>query len=219
MSDSVQALFHTILAKVNETDKKLADFSSKLDKIPEVLRVLAEHSESIAATELSIAQLRDEIQAGRESPVTSTIPNSAENIITGLPVSATDSSKVLVQKVFLALEIPELTYNVLSIRDITKKPVTNGNVTADNGVGVSLRQNNSNQTVIIRRSVIVALKSCEIRNHIIRILRSKREVTAAAVFSSLNRNRTYVNELLLSVTYNFLRHIKLIAKQAPYRYV
>ena len=151
--------------------------------------------------------------------MTSTIPNSTEIIITGLPASTTDSSKVLVEKVFLVLGIPELTSDVLSIRDITKKPVMNdNNVTADNGVGVCLRQNDSNRTVIITRSVIVALESREIRDHIIIISKRKRELIAAEIFSRQDRNRIYVNELLPSTTYNLLRRTKLKAKQASYRY-
>ena len=120
--------------------------------------------------------------------------------ISGIPVSATDSPRTMVLKVFEALGIPELAVDVLEIRNLTRG---NGSMIHD----PQRRSVPTGSTL----SFIVTLKSPGIRDHIISRKRAKGNLTISQVFALDQPGSVFVREFLSSAVYELLRRTKAAA--------
>lgn len=246
-SQSTEALLQLILTKIEESDKRFAvrldeldkkfnavfemlderitsftnrqetvnvDFARKLNRIPDALKIVEKFGGRLAALEAQSARLLSSQPVDRESFAASRVSGASDIIISGIPSSFTDTSGEVAESVFKALGIPRLVSDVLDTRDVVMRdaPVAgeaSGSVLATDRVDVTSR----------KKSVIVALKSREIRNHILKVMRGRRRITISDVFSKNFPGNIYVNELLPTDTYNLLRRTRTKAKQSSFKHV
>ena len=86
-------------------------------------------------------------------------------------------------------------------------------------VNVNNQLTSVNQAITSRKYLIVAVRSPEIRDYLVKVMRTKREHTPMEVFSIDIKSRIFVNEFLPTDTYNLLSKTKVRAKQASLKYV
>ncbi|XP_024868179.1 uncharacterized protein LOC112452292 [Temnothorax curvispinosus] len=204
-----------ITAFINRQEAVNVDFAHKLNQIPDVLKIVEGHGKRIAALEAQSARLLSSQRVVSRSSAASGVCRTSDIIISGIPSEFTDSSGDI-GSVFTALGIPQLVPDVLETRDVVKRSVpiaggeSSGDVsTADGGVEAAGR----------KKSVIVALKSREVRDHVLKVMCSRRRLTVNDVFERNVPGNIHVNELFPTDTYNLLNRTRIKARQSSYRHV
>ncbi|XP_024889428.1 uncharacterized protein LOC112465889 [Temnothorax curvispinosus] len=246
---STEALLQSILTRIEEADTKSAarlndldkkftavfersdkkisafidrqqavnvDFAQKLDQIPNILKIVEGHGERIAVLEAQSARLLSSQHDDRGLSAASRVSGASEIIISGIPSSITDASGVLVESVFCALGVSHLVSDVLETRDVVGRDTSVVSAVASGSVSAG---NIPSGTSGRKRSVIVAFKSREIRDHILKIMRSRRRLLVSDVFSVNVPGNVYVNELLPTHAYNLLRQTRIKARQTSFKHV
>ncbi|XP_071570293.1 uncharacterized protein [Temnothorax nylanderi] len=244
-SPDLSALLQLILTKIDELDKKFADrldksdkkftaafekfdrkitaligcqeavnadFASKHNQIPDVI---ASHGERIAALEAQSSRLLGSLSVDSESSAASRVPRTSNIIISGIPCSFAKTSAGLVTSVFCALGVPQLVFDVLETRDVAGRDASRARDAASGSVSAIDQADTAGR----KRSIIVALKSCEIRDYILKAKRGKPRLTVNDVFSTSIPGNIYVNELLPSLTYKLFRQTRVRARQLSFKHV
>ena len=237
---SIEVMLQGLCEQLKDSDTKLSAFvdeqrrtnkeiNDKLNKLSLIADTVAHNTQRIDKLEQESSALARDVQALKAAQLVpraceeiegdlaaaSRVPRTSDLIISGIPSSLTESSGELVACVFRALGIPQLTSDVLETRDVAARvassdhDATSASAPVVDCAGVGGR----------RRSVIVALKSREIRDHIIRIMRGKRRLPINDVFSTNIPGNVFVNELLPIHTYKLLRQARVRAKQLSFAHV
>lgn len=191
------------LEVVNDSLTKvtLAQESSAND-IDKVMKQCSAHAASITAIESRLISL-----AG--IPSTSNSSSNASSsmlLVSGIPnqVMSNTTPQDIVHQVFSKLNISNLESDVLSVRELKGKNISTPN---------------KSQTT--RHSLVLNLKSSQVREHILSVKRQYRKLLAKDVFT-INEIMTgeliYLNEFLSSETYKLLKSTKTKAKELKYKY-
>ncbi|XP_024880971.1 uncharacterized protein LOC112460499 [Temnothorax curvispinosus] len=205
-----------ISAFIDRQEAVNVDFARKLDQIPDILKIVEGHGERIAVLEAQSARLLGSQHVDRGLSAASRVSGASEIIISGIPSSITDASGVLVESVFRALGVSHLVSDVLETRDVVGRDTSVVSAAASGSVSAG---NISSGTAGRKRLVIVALKSREICDHIIKIMRGRRRLLVSDIFSVNVSGNIYVNELLPTHAYNLLRQTRIKARQTSFKHV
>ena len=133
---------------------------------------------------------------------------SSDIIISGLPLSLTDTPRVMVQKVFIALGISHLDADILEVRVLVGK----------NGGAVGERRSTSPANTA-SKSLLVVLKSPRVRDFIMDKKREHKELTVREIFGLDQQGNVFVKEFLPASVYGLLRRTKAVAAHAGFKYV
>ena len=225
---TTNSLLQTILAKINDTAAKIdksdaklsafimhqdavnADFSSELRHLLPLYKTITEHGERISALEKQNTHIISNAKSSESGvPSVSAVLRRYEIVISGLLTTVSDSPKIIVEKVFLALGIPELTTDVLEIQAASRKLANGDHVSMSKVITNNVEPaSSSNRPQSVKTSLFVALKSHEVSEFIVKVMRNKRTLTLAKVFPSNDNRHVYVYEALPSDTYHLLLKIK-----------
>ena len=133
---------------------------------------------------------------------------SSDIAISGLPLSLTDTPRVMVQKVFIALRISHLDADILEVRVLVGKP------------GGAVGERRSTLTAnTASKSLLVVLKSPRVRDFIMDKKREHKELTVKEVFGLDQQGNVFVKEFLPASVYGLLRRTKAVAAHAEFKYV
>ncbi|XP_077262500.1 uncharacterized protein LOC143897565 [Temnothorax americanus] len=166
-----------ISAFIGRQEAVNADFARKLDQLPDILKIVKDHGERIAALEARSVQLESAQRVACESSAASSFSRASDIIISGIPSEITEASGVIAGSVFTALGIPQLVTDVLETRDAVRRGVSVG-ADGASSVASALASDGRAEATNRRRSVIVALKSREIRDHVLKVMRVRRRLSA-----------------------------------------
>ncbi|XP_024885131.1 uncharacterized protein LOC112463166 [Temnothorax curvispinosus] len=207
-----------ISAFIDRQEAVNADFARKFNQIPDILKIVGDHGDRIAALEAQNAQLLSSQRVAGESSAAPLVSRTSDIIISGIPSEFSEASGEIAGNVLTALGIPHLVSDVLETRDAVRRVMSIG---ADGGPGVASASAPDGRAGAAGRrgSVIVALKSREIRDHVLKVMRARRRLTVGEVFGGSVSGNIYVNELLPAATYNLLRRTRIRARQSSYRHV
>lgn len=204
---------------ITSLDKKLTNFaehqntvnaalSNNLDALSSNVTELAKRAENqeqrsarIEQEQLLIKQQLSQVtQNINEQP--SQDSTSSEVIISGVPICINDTPINIVEKVFAAVGASHLFSDVLDVSLVPRRSVTEGNVPP--------------QT---KSSFVVTLRSCQVREFVIKHRRAKKDLFVKEVFQNELPGKIFVNEKLPYKTYILYRQAKSKASAASFKYV
>ena len=119
---------------------------------------------------------------------------SAEMVIVGIPTVVADDPFTIASKVLQAIFVPELTSDILDIRQVTEKN--------------SAARSQQPTACVNTKSHIVCFKSALICKHVINKKCTKSPITVREAFLIKQPGKIFVTEFLSSITYNLLRKTK-----------
>lgn len=183
--------------------------TTKINSIEGIVKTVTEHGERIAQLEATTATLSKETDsvralATRSSPIASS--PTAGITIAGVPTAISDTPLAIASKILATLNVPELTADILDIRQITRKPPLLQNLA-------------SNDNHDITKSFIVNFESPHISYYIIKKRRAHGVLTLRDVFTTELSGNIFINEFLHSDVYNLLRKTKTIARERGWKYI
>lgn len=217
---SKSALLQKILEKLNSSDAKLTQFISDqsetnreiadhLKCLPDLIATTKKHEALLLQLSKQNSVLRREVDQLKSASTCVLAKNaSSDIIIAGVPSAIPESMQQITAMVFDALGISNLIQDVLGCRIMNPKP-------SAASVSHSAQTNRTEST----SSLVVSLKSMQVRDYIISKKRVKRTLLAKDVFSRDIAATIYINELLPPLLYNLLIRTKTKAKSLSYKYV
>ncbi|XP_024886096.1 uncharacterized protein LOC112463769 [Temnothorax curvispinosus] len=239
---SIDVMFRKLCEQLRDSDAKLSAFveeqrrtnkeiNDKLNRLGLIADTVALNTQRIDKLEQESSALARDVQAlkaaqlvpcaredtERDLSAALRVPRTSDLIISGIPSSVTESSCELVECVFRALGIPQLVSDVLETRDVATRVASSDHDAAS--ASASAPAVDRADVRDRRKPIIVALKSREIRDHIIKVMRVRRRLPVSDVFSTSRPGNIYINELLPSHTYKLLRQAQVGAKQLSFGHV
>lgn len=195
--------------------KALCDvISLKLDGIPELVRQVRDHDKDISQLKTdvqNIAQTLTTLPAAQSAIIQTAVAQSpsADVVISGIPKTIEMTDREIAALIFESLGVSHLIDDILDVRPLMKRQSA-----LRSPVGSQSSQNRV-ETI----SFIVSLKSPQVRDHVLKKKRDKRDLSLNDVFNNGSSKRIYVKELLPSDVYRRLLLTKTRAASAGYKYV
>lgn len=215
-ASSSESMLKLLMAQIDNHNSKfmslieaqsntIREIITKLEAFSHLSAIVAEQTEKLSTLDTKCNLLTREIENLREtaSPA-GCCHEPVEIIVSGLPLEIKDSSAIMVEKVFHALEVSEFSSEILDIRSVSRTS------------GVAIRNNNNTH---LTQSVIVKLKSRRTRDNIIDRKRQIKDLPVSTVFESESKGKIFVNEFLPRDDYKLLRKAKLMVSSGDIDYV
>ncbi|XP_024879527.1 uncharacterized protein LOC112459578 [Temnothorax curvispinosus] len=234
-SQSTDALFLSIMSKIEESDKKMTalmedqrskteesnnkltafiedqreinrEINDKLSKLNCIVETVAHNSQRITKLEQASSTQARDIQALKTAQPIAHTEEENKLIISGLPEALSITPTELVNNIFSALDSRNLSSHVIDVRSMKRRLQSGATPSRSSNAG-SLG------------SIVVTLSSGAVRDAIIAKKRAKRVLKQRDVCGNDSDRNLYVNEMLLKATYDLLQHAKRVAKEKSYKYV
>ncbi|KAI4483878.1 hypothetical protein M0802_013244 [Mischocyttarus mexicanus] len=217
--------FQLILDKLDSLEARLVNFikdqsdinlpiAEKIGCLPSILKKVDKHHEflrKLTDQNITLKQEIDLLKSSYSTPLL-TSSSSSELFLSGIPDEFVSYVHHATSKVLSSLGVDYLLPDVLGVRLMSRKPQSSADSLQTRQTALVASGSSTN-------SLVVSLKSVQVKDFIISRKREKRNLPISDVFDIRHSGNIFINELLPADKYNLLRRTKIKAKANGFKYV